>query len=158
MARGGFDFGEFRKLAEGVKDLQKDNRKFIEDFLYQMALRALAETKKRTPVDTGDLRNSWYLSGIAWRGDTVMINLLNPKLYASFVEFGHAQRPGRFVPGSFLGGSFEYIPGYPFGMVLSDPWVEGKFMVTLSIQEIERQMPRRLEKAWSDYAKRKLGV
>ena len=158
MARGGFDFSEFEKLAEGVKSMEKDNRKFIEDFLLEMALRAMAKTKKRTPVDTGDLRNKWYLSGVAWRGNDVMINIVNSALYASFVEFGHWQKPGRFIPGSFLGDKFEYIPGYPFGMVLSKPWVDGVFMATISIQEIEREMPKRLERAWTNYAKSKLEV
>ena len=157
MAKGGFDYKEFRDLAEGVKKLEKGTSKFIEDFLTEMALRALRSVKKRTPVDTGDLRAAWYLSGVARRGDTVMINIINPKLYASWVEYGHWQKPGRFIPGSFLGDKFEYIPGYPFGMVLSNPWVDGRFMLTISIQEIERQMPKRLEAAWAKYAAGLLG-
>lgn len=153
---GGFEYGEFRQLLENMKAMEKDSRKFIEGFLYQMALRALAETRRRTPVDTGDLRGAWSLSGIAWRGDTVMINLRNPKLYASWVEFGHFQRPGRFVPGRWEGDRFVYDKEAETGMVLSEPWVDGKFMLTISIAEIERQMPKRLEAAWKRYAEGKL--
>jgi len=138
MAKGGFDYSEFEKLAEDIKSLEKESKKFIENFLYRMALRTLAKTKERTPVDTGDLRNAWYLSGIAWRGDTVMIKLNNPKLYASFVELGHWQEVGRYVPA--------------IERRLVNPWVEGRYMLSLSIQEIEREMPRRLEAAWKKFA------
>ena len=162
MARGGFDYREFEKLADSVKKMEKDGRKFIEDFLVEMALRVMAKTKKRTPVDTGDLRNKWYLSGVAWGGNDVMINIVNSALYASFVEYGHWQQVGRFVPGHWEGAGddarFIYEPGAEEGMILTDPWVDGRFMATLSIQEIEREMPRRLERAWANYARGKMGV
>ena len=149
---GGFEHDDFRRLLDQMKDMEKGSRKFIEDFLYQMALRTLAQTKRRTPVDTGDLRATWYLSDIAWRGGTVMVNLINPKLYASWVEYGHWQQVGRFIPGRWESKRFVYDPEAKTGMVLQNPWVEGKFMLTLSIQEIERQMPKRLESAWARYA------
>ena len=149
---GGFEHSDFRKLAEGMAKLEKDSRSFIEGFLYQMALRALAQTKRRTPVDTGDLRGAWFLSNIVWSGGTASVNLINPKLYASWVEFGHWQQVGRFIPGRWVGGRFQYDATADTGMVLKNPWVEGRFMVTLSIQEIERQLPKRLEAAWAKYA------
>lgn len=149
---GGFEFDEMRHLAENVKEMEKGGKQFIENFLYKMALRALAQTKRATPVDTGDLRAAWYLSGIVWRGDVAMVNLLNPKLYASWVEFGHWQEVGRYIPGHWEGGQFVYEQGADTGMVLRNPWVEGKYMMTLSIAEIERQLPMRLQAAWSRYA------
>lgn len=152
MARGGFDYSQFKDLADSIKLMEKDSRRFIEAFLLEMALRVMAKAKKRTPVDTGDLRNKWYLSGIAWRGNDVMINLVNSALYASFVEYGHWQEVGRFVPGRWEGARFVYEPGAKEGMILKEPWVDGVFMLTISIQEIEREMPKRLEAAWKKYA------
>ena len=157
MAGGGFDYSGFKQLAENVKSMEKDSVRFIEDFLLQMALRALAKVKRRTPVDTGDLRGSWYLSGVARRGGDFMINIINPKLYASFVEYGHTQETGRFIPGRWEGERFIYEPGAGTGMTLKNPWVEGKFMLTLSIKEIEREIPARLSTAWRKYAAGKLG-
>jgi hypothetical protein len=170
MAGGGFDFSEFRELAESVKKLEKDSKKFMEDFLLQMALRALRNIKKRTPKDTGDLIGAWYLSGVARRGNDVMINIINPKLYASFVEYGHWQQVGRFIPGHWEGegddARFVYEPYAKgqnggddelHGMFLKNPWVDGKFMLTISIQEIERKIPKRLEAAWAKYAAGILG-
>ena len=51
--------------------------------------------------------------------------------YASYVEFGHRQESGRFVPA--------------IGKRLKEGWVEGKFMLTISEQEIERDAPKILE-------------
>jgi len=152
MSGGGFDYSEFKKLNEGVKQLDKNSVKFIENFLFEMAERALTKTKKRTPVGVGDLRGAWYRSGIARRGNDFMINLINPKLYASFVEYGHFQQVGRFIPGYWSGDKFVYVKDYETGMVLKNPWVEGRFMLTISVQEIEREIPARLSAAWAKYA------
>lgn len=157
MAGGGFDYKQFQKLYDGVRKMEAGSRKFVEDFLVEMALRAMAKAKKRTPVDTGDLRNKWYLSGVARRGNDVMINLVNSAKYASFVEFGHWQQPGRFVPGYWQGSRFVYSPGAKTGIVLKEAWVDGYFMATISIQEIEREIPKRLEAAWKQYAAGLLG-
>lgn len=156
MARGGFDYSQFQKLYENVRRMEAGSVKFIEDFLLEMGLRAMAKVKKRQAdakaVDTGDMLNKWQLSGITRRGNDVMIMLSNSALYASFVEYGHWQKVGRFVPGHWEGDRFVYEPGSKGGMVLKNPWVDGVFMLTISIQEIEREMPRRLEAAWKQYA------
>ena len=64
-------------------------------------------------------------------GDSYTIEIVNPVKYASYVEYGHRQTPGRFVPA--------------LGKRLKGSWVEGKFMLTISSQEIERDAPRVLE-------------
>lgn len=65
-------------------------------------------------------------------GDMFQIDVINPVHYASYVEFGHRQEPGRFVPA--------------IGKRLVNAWVEGKFMLTISEKEIESQAPKILEK------------
>ncbi len=132
MAKGGFDYRQFKGFYDSIKKLEAGHEKFVEGFLMQMAQRLMRRTKKRTPVDTGDLRRSWYLSKVARRGNDVMINIINPKLYTSFVELGH-MTPGR------------------------NSWVDGYFMCTISMQEIEREMPKRFEAAWKKYAEDLLG-
>ena len=72
-------------------------------------------------------------------GDTYVIEVVNPVEYASYVEFGHRQTPGKYVPA--------------LGKRLKSGWVEGKFMLTISEQEIERDAPRILE----NKLKKKLG-
>lgn len=46
--------------------------------------------------------------------------------YAKWVNDGHRQKPGRFVPGTFNGnGVFRYAPGAKTGMVLKASYVAG---------------------------------
>jgi len=58
----GFDSREFQELLNKLKSLQIHHEKFIRNFLTEMGLRALAQTKSLTPVDTGNLRERWELS------------------------------------------------------------------------------------------------
>lgn len=45
--------------------------------------------------------------------------------YAAYVNDGHRQTPGRFVPGVWSGDRFQYIPGAKTGMVLKASFVPG---------------------------------
>lgn len=72
-------------------------------------------------------------------GDTYVIEVKNPVEYASYVEFGHRQMPGRYVPA--------------LGKRLVVGWVEGKKMLTVSEKEIRGVAPKVLEKK----LKKKLG-
>lgn len=69
---------------------------------------------------------------IAKSGDTYTIEMVNPVSYASYVEFGHRQQPGRYVPA--------------LGRRLKTAWVKGTFMLTISEQEIRAQAPGLLQK------------
>lgn len=128
-----FKYKEFEAMYQNLHKVQKFHEKFVRDFLYEMGLRCLAKTKKRTPVDTGDLRNHWSLSDVWRKGDDLVIYLSNSMEYASHVEYGHRKRNA------------------PLGLRPEDRnpgnWVEGYFMATLSIAEIEAEMPARYDAA-----------
>lgn len=64
-------------------------------------------------------------------GDTYQIEIINPVQYASYVEYGHRQTPGRYVPA--------------LGKRLKAGWVKGRFMLTISEQELQAQAPALLE-------------
>ena len=49
----------------------------------------LRNTKKKTPVDTGQLRRSWQLE----KGD-LYVKLMNRTSYAIYIEYGHRTRGG----------------------------------------------------------------
>lgn len=125
MAKWGkFDFSEFEKLAKTFKKALDERviERFIEDFLLEMAFRAERKIKKRTPVDTGELRRNWKVGNVERRGNSYVVEIYNNTHYAVFVEYGH--RTGKNLT----------------------KWVEGRFMMTISMQEIERELPRYLEK------------
>mgnify|MGYP001067274520 CR=1 FL=1 len=121
---GKFDFSEFERLAKTFKKALDERviERFIQDFLLEMAYRAERKIKKRTPVDTGELRRNWKVGRVERRGDAYQVEIYNNTHYAQFVEYGH--RTGKDLT----------------------QWVEGRFMMTISMQEIERELPRYLEK------------
>lgn len=60
-------------------------------------------------------------------GSRYQITVTNPVSYASYVEYGHRQTPGRYVPA--------------LGKKLKSGWVNGQFMLTISAAEIEMEAP-----------------
>ena len=146
------DFKEFQDLLNNFKEVQKQHEAFLRKFLTEMGMRALAQTKKLTPVDTGNLRNNWELSQVYRKGDELYIVLFNPTEYASFIEDGHMQY-SRWVPGEWRGDRFEYIPGAKTGMMLKEKWIPGHHMARISINKIEREIPKRYEKALKQFMK-----
>ena len=64
-------------------------------------------------------------------GNNLVIEIVNPVEYASYVEYGHRQTPGRYVPA--------------IGKRLKHGWVAGKFMLTISEQEVQDIAPNVLQ-------------
>lgn len=151
----GFDAKAFKQFQKDFGELEREYHKFLSQFLLQEALRSLAKTKKRTPVDYGNLRNAWRVTKVMRKGDSLYVVIFNPLEYASFIEDGHRQEK-RFLPGKVDGkGKFRYIKGYKDGgIMLSNKWVKGYHMARLSVSEVQRDMPPRYRAAFSSWLKR----
>lgn len=132
MSKGGFDYSEFKKLAENFQKAidTKTVDKLLEEFLLEMAFRAERKIKKRTPVGVypqgsgrtgGHLRRNWKVGEVRKYGNLYAVGIYNPVEYSKYVEFGHRTRD-------------------------HEGWVQGRFMLTISMQEIERELPKFLEK------------
>ena len=70
------------------------------------------DVRANTPVDTGDLRRSWTLTGPDKRGLKFEMDLANNLEYAEHVEYGHRQEPGRFVPAIGKRLKADFVPGH----------------------------------------------
>ncbi|MCS1382731.1 MULTISPECIES: HK97 gp10 family phage protein [Lysinibacillus] len=147
MGRGGrVDYRELKAFEKRLEKLAKaDYEKFCEACAKELAARLLAKVIKRTPVNDGVLRRGWTakshreaeltaaLGGgtgsitfakelnVKVTGDIYEIEIINPVDYSSYVEFGHRSR----------------------GNV---GWVTGRFMMTISADELEQQAPTILQK------------
>lgn len=134
MSRSGFDYSQFQQFRDNFNTLSKEFETWLHGFLYEQGLRFISKVKPRTPVDTGDLRNHWQLGPTITRmGDVFHCWFINTMEYASFVEYGHA-KPYKSGAG----------PG-------STDWVEGYFMMTVSLEEVQREMPKRFDAAFEQY-------
>lgn len=113
---------------------------FFESLAKDIAARLLRKVIKRTPAKTGNLRNLWGATKdikVKKTGNNYEVNIENSASYASYVEYGHRQTPGRYVP--------------EIGKRLVNDWVDGKFMLTLSEHELKGQLPgiiKRKMDAW----------
>lgn len=78
--------------------------------------------------------------------------------YAQWVNDGHKQRPGRFIPGEWKGERFIYTPGASTGMVLKADWVEGKHYWEAALRTMEAMMPKYVEAKLNQWLSRYFGV
>lgn len=79
----------------------------------------------------GALRRAWQVLPVSKSGEQYIITVVNDLYYASYVEYGHRQTPGRYVPA--------------LGKSLKASWVKGKFMLTISEKELMTLAPKMLE-------------
>ncbi|MBG9657823.1 HK97 gp10 family phage protein [Cytobacillus firmus] len=119
----GFQFDDMLRLKQSLVELNKTSHQIHMKVAKRIAQLAIRKVKKMTPVDTGDLRNNWK-SEVIKKGDNYIIVIYNQVEYASFVENGH-----RIV-----------IAGQTVG------WVEGRFMLKLTADEMERIAPNMWQK------------
>jgi len=139
---GKIEFDELKEVRKNIEKLSKSQVvEFMESCAKELAARLLAKVVKRTPVGQypsgsgkvgGTLRRGWtagkdqnataYAKSLKIHhfGGTYVIEIVNPIEYASYVEFGHRTRNHK-------------------------GWVEGKFMLTISEQEVQSIAPRILE-------------
>lgn len=139
------DYGELKKLKEQVMLFGEPDQidAFLSSCAKELAARLLAKVIKRTPVGKypkgsgktgGTLRRGWTASNksdsfsVKKVGNDYVIEIINPVEYASYVEFGHRTRNHK-------------------------GWVEGKFMLTISEDEIRNSAPAILEKKLKNYLK-----
>ena len=106
-------------LRSSINNLQRDIDKEVEKQLRAKSLKAFADVKLMTPVDTGQARNSWYI-GYTEKyfngevGSTSNITILAPKdkpqeiivtngvTYIQFLNNGHSQQaPMKFIESAF---------------------------------------------------------
>lgn len=118
---------------------------FITELLQDLANVVLAKTKRRTPSNTGNLRRNWKVGKVIREKESYYIEIFNNTEYASFVENGFRSH---FVPGHWEGNVFVYNKNERTGMYVGSKggWVEGKFMLKISIKEVENQMQNIIDK------------
>ena len=160
-----WDTKELDKYIDKLKGLAEEEvQKFCEDTLKEIAARTLAKIIARTPVGVyppgsgkvgGTLRRGWtagedmdpyeYIYDhveVVKKGRVYQIIISNLVEYASYVEYGHRQNVGQYVPA--------------IGKRLKEPFVEGEFMMTVSVDEMQNELPALLEKKMNDFIKEHL--
>ena len=162
MSKDGFDYSQFEEFVKKYDNMIKEFENWLKLFLLQQAQRCIARTKQRQRgldlIDTGFMINAWtigneakaikqgkdgkftsdYNSAFANQASIddvkvspsgeLEITLGNIAEYASYVELGHSTRNGG--------------------------WVQGGFMLTVSMDEINNAMPTRFQREFENFLKK----
>lgn len=126
---GKFKASDLQKLQKQLSQLQESTETFVELCAKELAARLLRKVIERTPVGHyseksgkkgGTLRRGWTVSEIRQQGKLYTVDVANIVEYASYVEFGHR------------------TPNH-------QGWVPGRFMLTISEEELQQIAPKVLE-------------
>ena len=130
MSLGEIDDADFQAWADRVKGRIKhgDIKRELSKSSRNIGVQALRTFKANTPVDSGGLRRAWEVDGPSHSGGGWTITLNNNMEYASYVERGHRQTPGRYVPA--------------IGKRLKASWVPGQWFMQRSLNQVNMQLPQ----------------
>lgn len=133
MKKGKADFRQFKAFAARVEkaNTPKVIDEHMANFLIKLGNYGLSKVKKKQygigAVDTTHMVKNWYITEVVRRKGVLYLTLYNNVKYASYVENGHRTRLGT--------GKAEPKEG---GVA----WVDGRFMLALSIKEIQKELPK----------------
>lgn len=138
---------DLKKLLDCVNDTIQTKDEVLEQLTREIGLRLLRAVRKRTPVGDysglivsdyspkkhgGELRRGWSIGEVQHTDGKYVIEIINNVKYAPYVEYGHRQEPGRYVPA--------------LGKRLKSGWVKGRFMLTISEQELNGKVDSIIKK------------
>lgn len=106
---------------------------FAWEFLRKIMLELLAKVRKLTPVDTGLLRKSWKIKKGTVTERSAEAEIFNNVNYAASVEYGLYKSNKR--------GGFR----------------RGRFMLKRSFEELERDLPSRLDAEMKNFVRKNGG-
>lgn len=147
------DVTQLVELKNKLEEIQQGRNKILDAIAKELADRLSRKVKKRTPVsetiavykrnsknhkrgDTytkkgGTLRRGWTVGKPRLLGNYCEISVSNDVFYVSYVENGHRQQIGRYVPA--------------IGKRLKRGWVPGKKMLRLSVDELQKDSQKIIE-------------
>ncbi|MGL5513620.1 MAG: HK97 gp10 family phage protein [Sporomusa sp.] len=151
------DFSALDELREELEALAQDEKEtFLKDTVNELTLRLEARVIERTPTGvipdyvSDDVRQEYwtgYNGGTlkaGWRTIPATMDngickgtIYNTEKYAPYVEYGHRQTPGRYIPA--------------LGKKLKKGWVKGKFMMANSRKELEPDIPGIVQGKFNKY-------
>lgn len=131
------------KLIEMIDEKYPE---MVNGLVSELGDRLVAKVKKKTPVDSGNLKRTWEKSDLERTGKSVSVTVFNNTEYAQYVEYGY-RRKKHFVPGYWKNGKFVYDKSAKGGMIVSSGRVPGVFMLKRSVEELNKETTK-IVKNW----------
>ena len=144
-----------RSIDAAVADLPQYTQRFLEDEGEEFLKLVQTAIEDAGNIDTGKLKGSFQKGGAGniWILDAggLTLTIGTNVEYAAWVNDGHRQKPGRFVPGYWEGSHFRYMPGAKTGMVLKASFVQGSHYFDKAVQAIERMFPEDAQRSFKQF-------
>lgn len=138
MAGTDYSFEGLDKLEQQLsRMIEQEYPAEFEKMVLQVAYELQGKVKEKTPKKTGRLQDSWKVGKIQRLGGEYYIEVYTNVDYAEPVEYGHRQEVGRYVPA--------------IGKRLVAPFVPGKHMMQLSLEEVAAYLPGYLQEWLDDF-------
>lgn len=126
---GSFEFRELEKYRHNLKAMENAIPGLLVECLQDRAKLLLDKVISRTPTEIGELRKGWKIGKVSITSNGAEIEVFNSEASSLNVEFGHRSTENQ-------------------------SWVEGRFIMTISLQELERDLPSVLAKKMNRFVKR----
>ena len=121
MAKSGLEFKDLDKIEKKLQNVITKYPEVAKEIMGKLLLRFVGKCKKYSPFKTGLLRRSWQVGKIKVSTTNVKGEVFNNVKYALPVEKGHLTRGGK-------------------------GFVQGRFMLKRSLDEMNKDMPKFVEK------------
>lgn len=156
------DVSELEAFARKCEAMQADLKPYAGKTLEEIGEEFLdivqAQIQGAHNVDKGTLLGSFTKGGAGniFQLDMGALTLTigTDVYYAKWVNKGHGQQPGRFIPGIWEGSHFRYIPGAKTGMALKASAVRGSHFFDKSAEVLERMFPEMAQSAFEQFFNR----
>ena len=113
----GLDYGSMRLWQRKLQRSERTVDQFIQKFLLEQALEALAKAKANTPSEDPGLREAWTLSSVQKVRGGWQVTITKSAAGASALEYGHMDSS-------------------------RTTWSEGRFICTLAVSETAERLPQ----------------
>lgn len=120
----GLDYGSMRLWQRKLQRSEHTVDQFIQKFLLEQALEALAKAKANTPSEDPGLREAWTLSSVQKVRGGWQVTITNSAAGASALEYGHMDSS-------------------------RTTWSEGRFICTLAVSETAERLPQHFQAAFA---------
>lgn len=145
-----FDYSQFQNYVKDFENAQKEFETFLKTFLLQQAQRVIRAVKPRTPVDTGALRNSWCIGNetkaIRYDKNGNVTGTDYQSAFANEATIDDVQIIGDTLQVT-ISNPMEYASYIEYGQRS----YLGRYMLTISMDEISAAMSGRFEKEFKNF-------
>lgn len=152
----GFDYKQYLKWVEKVGKTEAQFKTWLRQFLLEQAQRVVREAKFRTPIDTGALINSYQI------GSQIITLMDDP---SGRMGEKSKNKPAKVIDPENSTIDSIGVVGDTLQVVISNPmeyasYVEyghhayqGRYMLTIAVDDVMRAMPSRFEKQFKQFIK-----